>query len=85
MTGSQKARLEKALEILRAATGRRMSRGESVAALADFALRHRALLAKSKGELAQSRDRDPFFDATLVFDVGRTDERTHDRTLYGGR
>lgn len=82
LTTAQKSKLEKAAEVLRNTRGRRVSRGEAVAALAEFALRHRELLAAA-AERDVRRDDDPFFDLSLTFDLGRTDEKTHDRVLYG--
>lgn len=83
MTPSQKLKLRKASEILRNTLGKRLSQGETVAALAEFALRHRELLADAIAKKDISREDDPFFDLSLTFDLGRTDEKTHDRDLYG--
>lgn len=83
LTPSQKLKVRKASEILRSIVGRNVTQGETVAALADFALRHRELLADMASEATVHREDDPFFDLSLTFDLGKTDERTHDRVLYG--
>jgi hypothetical protein len=84
LTDPQKEKLEKVLEILEATLGRKLSRGEAIEALADFAARNREALTHSEEQLGQLRD-DPFFDLSLTFDLGPTDERTHDRLLYRRR
>ena len=83
LTIFQKNKLQKAAEILRHTGGRRVSQGEAVAALAEFALRHRELLAEASAEALIAREDDPFFDLSLTFDLGRSDEKTHNRVLYG--
>jgi len=54
-----------------------------VEALATFALRNRALLASSSKDSARSLENDPFYDTSIVFDMGKSDERTVDKVLYG--
>lgn len=83
LTAAQKKRLGQASQVLGSVLGRRLSQGETVDALADFALRNRDLLGSDPEELNRPRDDDPFFDPDLTFDFGRTDERSHDRVLYG--
>lgn len=83
LTASQKHKLERVAQVLGAILGRKLSQGEAVEALADFAARNRDLLARSVPDMERPLPDDPFFDATLTVDVGRTDERTHDRLLYG--
>ncbi len=83
LTVSQKQKLERAAQILRALLGRKLSQGETVETLADFGLAHRDLLAGRASDLERPRADDPFFDPSLSFDLGRTDARTHDRLLYG--
>ncbi|OGS49927.1 MAG: hypothetical protein A3K65_09880 [Euryarchaeota archaeon RBG_16_68_12] len=78
----QKAKLNEASRILQALRKRRVSHGEAVEALAEIALADRRLLARA-AEGPSVREDDPFFDLSLVFDLGPTDERTHDRVLYG--
>jgi hypothetical protein len=50
-----------------------------------FALRNRVLLAKTQQGPTWIPENDPFYDTSIAFDLGATDERTHDRTLYGRR
>ena len=83
LTPRQKSKLSKASLILASLRGRRLSQGDAVEALAEFALRNRGLLPESADDIERPRDDDPFFDRSLTFDFGPTDERTHDRLLYG--
>jgi len=83
LTEAQKDLLNRATGILEGILGRRLSQGEAVEALATFALHNRALLASSSKESARSLENDSFFDASIVFDIGKTDERTVDKVLYG--
>lgn len=83
LTEAQKDLLNRATGILEGVLGRRLSQGEAVEALATFALRNRALLASSSKDSARSLENDPFYDASIVFDMGKTDERTVDKVLYG--
>lgn len=83
LTPRQKGKLSKASEILAGLRRRRLSQGDAVEVLADFALHHRGLLAESADDIERPRGDDPFFDRSLTFDFGPTDERTHDRLLYG--
>lgn len=85
LTPDQKAKLRKAADILETTLGRKVSQGDAVEALAEFALRHRDMLTRASDELALVPPDDPFFDLRLTFDLGRTDERSHDRLLYGKR
>ncbi len=85
LTSPQKQKLRKAQEILEKGSGHRVSQGEAVAALAEFALRNRVLLARAHKGPTWAPEDDPFYDPSIVFDLGPTDERTHDRTLYGRR
>src|SRR3989304_1554035 len=86
----QKAKLNEASRILQALRKRRVSHGEAVEALAEVApgegarpaLADRRLLARA-AEGPSVREEEPFFDLSLVFALGPTDERTHDRVLYG--
>jgi hypothetical protein len=78
---AQKEKLERASRILRALTGRKLSQGQVIEILVDFGLKHRDMLAAS--ELDRFHREDPFFDLSLTFDLGPTDERTHNRLLYG--
>src|SRR2546429_9369621 len=47
LSAEQKEAVRKAAEVLERSLGRRLSQGEAVAALAEFALRNRAALANS--------------------------------------
>jgi len=85
LTAHQKRKLQKVHDVLQKTMGRTLSQGEAVAALSEFALRHRDLLARAASEPPGVPDNDPFYDLSIVFDLGRTDERTHDRLLYGRR
>ena len=83
LTRSQKDKLERASRIMRSVTGRKVSQGQTVEMLAEFALRQRALLAASVNESSIDFEKDPFFDLSIAWDLGRTDARTVDRVLYG--
>jgi len=83
LTPDQKDAVRRAAEILEKTLGRRLSQGETVAALAVFALRNRAALADAFSADAPDLAKDPFYDTALVFDAGRTDARGLDRLLYG--
>src|SRR2546427_8287628 len=83
LTSTEKRMLRKAQEILEKRSARKWSQGEVVAALAEFALRHRILLAQASEEVKPVSEDDPFYDLSITFDIGATDERTHDRVLYG--
>ena len=82
---AQKKKLAKAARLLEASTGRKLSQGDAVEALSEFALRNRELLSESSEIWGRIGEDDPFFDPALIFDLGRTDERTHDRVLYRKR
>jgi hypothetical protein len=83
LTAAQKQKLRKAAQVLEASRGRKMSQGDVVEILTEFALRHRGLLVEAGDDADRLLADDPFFDLSLSFDMGRTDERTHDRILYG--
>ena len=83
LTSTEKRKPQKAQEILEKRSARKWSQGEVVAALAEFALRHRILLAQASEEVKPVSEDDPFYDLSITFDIGATDERTHDRVLYG--
>lgn len=83
LTELQKRKLRKASEMLQAVTGRRFPQGDAVEALAEFALRHRELLAEESAGLQAVPEDDPFFDLSIAFDMGPTDARTLNRLLYG--
>jgi len=85
LTSAEKRKLQKAQEILERASARNWSQGEAVAALAEFALRHRVLLAKAPEDVRPVSEDDPFYDLSITFDIGVTDARTHNRVLYGRR
>ena len=85
LSSEQKEAVRKASEILEKSMGRRLSQGEAVAALAACALRNRAALANALSSEVPDLTKDPFYDASLVFDAGPTDARSLDRLLYGRR
>ena len=85
LTSAQKRKLREAQAILQKHSTRRISQGEAIGALAEFALRNRVLLAKASQDAPPVLDGDPFYDLSITFDLGATDERTHDRVLYGRR
>jgi hypothetical protein len=85
LTRDQKRKLQEAQDILQKRSTRKVSQGEAVRALAEFALRNRVLLAKSSEDEPPDLEDDPFYDLSIVFDFGATDARTHDRVLYGRR
>jgi len=85
LTAAQKRKLQEAQAILQKRSPRKISQGQAIGALAEFALRNRVLLASAAEVAPQSLDDDPFYDLSIVFDLGPTDERTHDRVLYGRR
>ena len=83
LTARQKGKLNKASQILGDLRGRKLSQGETVETLTEFALLHRDLLAASAEDINRPTEGDPLFDSSITFDIGATDERTHDRLLYG--
>jgi hypothetical protein len=85
LSREQKEAVRKAAEILEKGLGRRLSQGEAVAALAEFALQNRTALAKAFSSEVPDLKSDPFYDMSIVFDFGPTDARTLDRLLYGRR
>lgn len=85
LSPEQKEALRKAAEILEKSLGRRLSQGEAVAALAEFALRNRAALANAFASETMNLAEDPLYNTSLVFDAGPTDARSLDRLLYGRR
>jgi len=85
LTARQNQRLEEAARILSASVGRRLTRGEAIAHLAELALRKRAWLDEIFGEREPDYASDPLVDMSIVFDAGRTDARSHDKVLYGWR
>src|SRR5439155_16890199 len=62
LTSTEKRKLQKAQEILEKRSARKWSQGEVVAALAEFALRHRILLAQSSEEVKPVSEDNPFYD-----------------------
>ena len=82
---AQKRKLEEAVKLLERRLGRRMTRGQAVTALADAALRKPELLDEAAGQLDLDLRDDPFFDPSFAFDMGKTDARTLDKLLYGGK
>ena len=83
LTPAQKRRLAEGQRLLEGAEGRRLTQGEAIAELAQFALRHREIIAEEPlGAQAEAAD-DPLLDPTLLVDMGRTSPATIDRLLYG--
>ncbi len=78
----QKRKLEQAAKLLEWRLGRRVSHGQAVEALADAALRNPQLLDQATERIDVDLRDDPFFDPSLVFDLGKTDARTIDKILY---
>src|SRR2546426_3597237 len=70
LSPEQKETVRKAAEILEKSLGRRLSQGEAVAALAEFALQNRADLANAFASETMDLAEDPFYDTSLVFDAG---------------
>ena len=85
LSSAQKRKLQEAQAILQKQSTRKISQGSAVVALAEFALRNRVLLVRASEGTRQALKDDPFYDLSIVFDVGPTDARTHDRVLYGRR
>jgi hypothetical protein len=85
LSSEQKKTFRKASQILEKTLGRKLSQGEAVAVLAEFALRNRAALANAFASETPDFTNDPFYDTSLVFHVGPTDARSIDRLLYGRR
>lgn len=85
LTSAQKRKLQEAQAILQGHSTRKISQGEAIGALAEFALRNRVLLAKTAEDAHRVLENDPFYDLSITFDLGVTDERTIDRVLYGRR
>lgn len=85
LSQGQKRRLEEAQRVLEARRGRSVAKGEVVERLARFALERRGEWAQEPlPEPVPWRD-DPLFDPDIGFDMGKTDERTVHRLLYGRR
>jgi hypothetical protein len=85
LTRDQKRKLEQARAILQKRATRKISHGEAVQALAEFALRNRVMLPQAPDDTPRDLKLDPFYDLSIVFDFGPTEARTHDRVLYGRR
>src|SRR5213080_427192 len=85
LTSAQKRKLQEAQAILQKRSTRKISQGEAIGAFADFALQNRVLLASDAKDMRQALEDDPFYDLSIVFDLGPTDARTLDRLLYGRR
>src|SRR5438876_11775522 len=85
LSSAQKRKLQEAQAILQKQSTRKISQGMAVVALAEFALRNRVLLVRASEETRRALKDDPFYDLSIVFDVGPTDARTHDRVVYGTR
>jgi hypothetical protein len=85
LTPPQKRKLEAAGRVLQAALGRRLTKGEMVERLAEVALEKRAWLDEVFSAEAPDYADDPLFDFSLVTEGAKTDARSHDRILYGGR
>jgi len=80
---AQKRKLEQAARLLERRSGRRVTHGQAVEALADAALRRPNLLDAATDRLDLDLTSDPFFDPSFVFDMGKTSARIVDKLLYG--
>lgn len=85
LTGGQKARLEASQRLLESLEGRKLTQGEAIEELAQFALRHREILAEHPGALGSVSAEDTMFDPAIVVDMGKTGPDTIDRILYRKR
>jgi hypothetical protein len=85
LTDAQKRRLTDGQRLLEGAEGRKLTQGEAIAELAQFALRHREILAARPHAARAELYDDPLLDSTLVIDMGPTDASSIDRLLYGKR
>jgi len=85
LTPAQKRKLEGARKVIEAHRGRRLSRGEAVAELSDFAMERRADLAASSQRKDPPWKDDPLLAPDFGFHFGRTDAKSIDRLLYGGK
>lgn len=83
LTPAQKRRLDEAKQLLEGVEGRKLSHGEAIVAMVEFATRHREMLAEQPSDASADLEGDPLLDLSLVFDMGRTDARSIDRLLYG--
>ncbi|MFZ1024282.1 MAG: hypothetical protein WAN87_09115 [Thermoplasmata archaeon] len=81
----QRRRLEAGRRLLEGAEGRKLTQGEAIAEMAQFALRHREILAETPFAASADLETDPLLDMTLTIDMGRTSPHTVDRLLYGKR
>jgi hypothetical protein len=83
LTGAQKRRLADGQRLLEGAEGRKLTQGEAIAELAQFALRHREILAEEPHAARVDMEGDSLLDSTLEVDMGPTDASSIDRLLYG--
>src|SRR3972149_5156291 len=81
---AQKRKLEQAARLLERRSGRRVTHGQAVEALADAALRRPDLLDAATDRLDLDLTSDPFFDPSFVFDMGKTTARIVDKLPSGG-
>lgn len=86
LTDAQKRKLEGARKLIAARRGQRVSQGDTIERLVDFAMEHSAGWAEagSKEEEESLLD-DPLLDPNIGWNMGPTDHRTVDRLLYGRR
>ena len=86
LNSTQKRKLSRAVEILGATKGRKVTQGEAVEAMAEFVARHPAQWAEEMGGTLPPLSEDPFFDKRIVFRTGRrTNAKSIDRILYGSK
>src|SRR5271169_4618688 len=85
LTGSQKAQLEASQRLLENVEGRKLTQGEAIEELAQFALRHREILAEDPGASGSVAAEDPMFDPAVEVEMGKTGPDTIDRVLYRKR
>jgi hypothetical protein len=85
LNDAQRRRLEAGRRLLEGAEGRKLTQGQAIAEMAQFALRHREILAEKPFAASADLETDPLLDMTLTINMGRTSPQTVDRLLYRKR
>ena len=83
LSAGQKRKLELAARALRQRHRRRFTQGQVVEALASAGLRSPELLEAAGDALDLDLRKDPFFNGSVRFRMGKTDARSLDELLYG--
>lgn len=83
LRSTQKRKLEQAARLLERRSGRKVTHGQAVEALADAAIRKPGLIDAAADRLDLDLSKDTFFDPSFVFDMGTTNARMLDKLLYG--